>query len=140
MKLKEVMTANVASIPATQSVRDAAKLMEKEDIGMLPVMQDGRSLAGVVTDRDIVTRAVAPGLDLAKTQVSDVMTRSLQVCTEDQSVEEVAELMQAHRLRRIVVLDGRKHPIGVVSLGDLARKSKEAPLVHKTLEHVSTPA
>lgn len=140
MKLKEVMTPNLASIQTNQSIRDAAAMMEKEDIGMLPVTENGRVLAGVVTDRDITVRAVAHGLDPAKTQVADVMTRSLTCCFEDQTVQEAAQVMQQSRLRRVVVLNGDKRPVGVVSLGDLARKSGEGSLVHKTLEQVSTPS
>jgi len=68
------------------------------------------------------------------------MTRSLTCCYEDQTVHEAAQVMQQSRLRRVVVLNGDKRPVGVVSLGDLARKSGEGSLVHKTLEQVSTPS
>ena len=134
--LKDVMTSNVASIPAGASLRDAATVMQKNNIGMLPIVENGNSITGVVTDRDIAVRAVAQGLDPSKTPVADIMTRSLTCCYENQTIDDAAKVMQQERLRRVLVLNSDKRPVGIVSLGDLARRGDHREAPAKALQQV----
>lgn len=121
MKLKEIMTQEVEIVHMDDSVRTAAEKMRYRDIGFLPVY-DGEQLIGVLTDRDIVIRVMAEGVDPKKSLSQDWITQPVVCCYEDQDVDEAARLMEEHQIRRLVVL-GRDddHIVGVVSLGDLAR-------------------
>jgi CBS domain-containing protein len=116
--IREVMTADPRTVDTGATLVDAAREMRDGDVGALIVV-DGGSVAGVVTDRDIVVRAIADGRDPASTRVSDVATTSPVTLTVDQTVDDAIRVMREQDVRRIpVVQDGR--PAGIVSLGDLA--------------------
>ncbi len=123
MKVSEVMTREVKIADPSRSIQDAAKLMEKNDCGSLPV-GEGDRLVGMITDRDIVIRAVAAGL-APSTPIREVMSRELKYCFEDDEIEDVAENMGDIRMRRLPVLNSKKRIVGIVSLGDLARSDDE---------------
>jgi CBS domain-containing protein len=112
------MTADPRTVDTGATLVDAAREMRDGDVGALIVV-DGGSVAGVVTDRDIVVRAIADGRDPGSTRVSDVATTSPVTLTVDQTVDDAIRVMREQDVRRIpVVQDGR--PAGIVSLGDLA--------------------
>jgi CBS domain-containing protein len=116
--IREVMTADPRTVDAGATLADAAREMRDGDIGALIVVENG-SVAGIVTDRDIVVRAIADGKDPGSTRVSDVATMNPVTLTVDQTVEDAIRAMREQDIRRIpVVQDGR--PAGIVSLGDLA--------------------
>jgi CBS domain-containing protein len=116
--IREVMTADPRTIDTGATLVDAAREMRDGDVGALIVV-DGGSVAGIVTDRDIVVRAIADGRDPGSTRVTDVATMSPVTLTVDQTVEDAIRVMREQDVRRIpVVQDGR--PAGIVSLGDLA--------------------
>ncbi len=94
----------------------------------------------MITDRDITVRAVADACDPRSTTVEEVMTPDVVYCFDDQDVQEAARLMQAHQIRRLVVLDRDKRLVGIVSLGDLAVETGDEKLAGKTLEEVSLPS
>jgi CBS domain-containing protein len=137
MKIKGIMTRSVEVMPADGSLQDAAARMKSHDIGALPVIEGGR-LVGLLTDRDIVVRAVSEGKD-PNTTVREVMTRDVVSCREEDSVEDVAHIMKERQIRRVVVLDASKQPVGIVSLGDLAVDTRDDALKGEVLEEVSTP-
>ena len=139
MKLKDILTKNPKIIGPDAMICEAGRLMKQCDIGMLPVC-DGERLVGAITDRDLVVRAVADGYDPLKTKVSDVMTPGICWCFEDQSLEEVARLMEEKQIRRIAVLNRNKRLVGIASLGDFALRSKDEHLTEELLECVSQPA
>jgi osmotically-inducible protein OsmY len=113
--------------------------MEELDVGVLPVCEGGRVI-GMVTDRDIVIRAVASGREPTRTKVCEILSTGVVVAHEDQDVEEAARLMQRHQIRRVpVVRDGRKL-VGIVSLGDLAVKTDDRKQVRQALEDISQPS
>jgi CBS domain-containing protein len=138
MKIKGIMTRSVEVMPADGSLQDAAARMKSHDIGALPVLEGGR-LVGLLTDRDIVVRAVSEGKDPRTTPVREAMTRDVVSCGEDDSVKDVAGIMKGRQIRRVVVLDASKQPVGIVSLGDLAVDTKDDALKGEVLEEVSTP-
>lgn len=118
MQVSERMTSDPKAIAPDDSIRRAAELMEKFDIGALPVCDEGR-LVGIVTDRDITTRATALGSPPDSTNVSEVMTETVHCLPANSDVEEAERLMAAARIRRIPVVDGDRL-VGILSLGDLA--------------------
>jgi CBS domain-containing protein len=116
--IREVMTADPQTVSSDATLEEAAREMQSDDIGAVLVTDNG-GVAGILTDRDIVVRAVAEGRDPSSTKVGDVATREVQTLTPDSSVDDAIKLVREQNVRRIpVVEDGR--PAGIVSIGDLA--------------------
>jgi len=136
MKVFEAMTPNVVSVPPEATIREAAQLMKQLDIGPLPVCDDGR-LVGMLTDRDITLRATAEGLDPKSTPVIEVMTPEVICCFDTDEVEQAALLMQEAQLRRLVVINDDRRPVGVVSLSDIVLQTGDQRLAGQTLEGIS---
>src|SRR5690349_3293267 len=102
----DVMTPGVESTSSTETLRDAARAMREGDFGSMPVVDDGQ-LTGILTDRDIVVRAVAEGLDPAA-RVGDVASRDPVTVEPGEDLDDAMDLMARHRIRRLpVVEDGR---------------------------------
>lgn len=138
MKIQDIMTRNVEVIQPDSALREAADKMKSIDVGSLPVC-DNRKLVGMITDRDIATRAVAEGRDPTGTKVRDAMTPDLIYCYEDQDVKEAAKMMEQHQIRRLPILNREHQLVGIVALGDLAVEAKNK-LSGEVLEEVSEPA
>jgi CBS domain-containing protein len=138
MHIGEIMTKRVDSVSPSQPLVDAAKRMRDDDIGALPVIEDGK-LVGMITDRDIVVRAVAEKVELARARVRDAMsTTNVIHCRRDDTVEEASRKMAEAQVRRLPVLDDHEHVVGIVSLADLARHEDTAES-GKTLREISEP-
>jgi len=117
--VQEVMTANPTSLSASMSIGDAARAMRDDDIGDVIVIDDDNRLCGIVTDRDIVVRAVAEDKHPTEVHLGDICSRSLTTIDPEASVKDAVKLLREHALRRLPVVD-RGRPVGIVSLGDLA--------------------
>lgn len=131
----DVMTPGVESTSSTATLRDAARAMREGDFGSMPVVDDGQ-LTGILTDRDIVVRAVAEGLDPAA-RVGDVASRDPVTVEPGEDLDDAMDLMARHRIRRLpVVEDGRL--VGVVSQADVALGAKEAQ-TGAVVEQISQP-
>jgi len=116
--IREVMTPDPHTVRADATLQDAAREMQQDDIGAV-LVEDNGSVAGILTDRDIVVRAIAAGRDPSSTKVADVATRDVKTLTPDSNVEDAIRIVREQNVRRIpVVQDGR--PAGIVSIGDLA--------------------
>jgi CBS domain-containing protein len=139
MQINEIMTLDVEVIRPDAPISEAAEKMKNLDVGPLPVC-DGQRLVGMVTDRDIVLRAVAEGRDPNTTKVEDVMSPQVAYCFEDQRVEEAAQMMEARQIRRLPILDREKQLVGIVSLGDIAIGTRDEQLAGQVLEEVSAPS
>jgi CBS domain-containing protein len=135
-RIADVMTRQPRVIQPDATVADAAAMMRQLDVGSLPVC-DGTRLIGMLTDRDITTRATADGRDPHLTRVRDVMSSGVAWANEDDPVEEAARIMREHRIRRLPIVDDRHSLVGVVSLGDLAVDVRDDDLSGETLERVS---
>jgi CBS domain-containing protein len=123
MLLKDIMKQNVISVFSDSPVSEAARKMEEHNIGCLPVLQDGQ-IKGILTDRDIVTKAIARGSDPSLTKVADVMQPHVISATAEMDVLEALRLMSLNHVRRLPILeDGRI--VGIVSAMDLARVVQE---------------
>ena len=120
MKLHEVMTKDVETVHPEDTLQTAAKKMRDRNIGFLPVC-DGDRLIGVLSDRDLVVRALADGVNSSVFVGRDLVTSPAIYCFDDQSLDEAAKLMHDNQIRRLVILKrDDKRMVGVISLGDLA--------------------
>jgi CBS domain-containing protein len=124
MKVAEVMTRQVELAKPDDTIQQAAQKMARLDVGVLPVAEGDR-LVGMITDRDIAIRAVGEGKG-PNTRVSEIMTREVKYCYEDEDVEEVARNMAQLQVRRLPVVTRDKRLVGIVSLADIARKHQPA--------------
>lgn len=120
MNIRDVMNPNTETVSPSTTLKDAAGIMAKKDIGFLLIGADDQ-LKGTLTDRDIVLRAVAEGKNLESTTVGDVLTGELLYCKADQDVDQVAQNMSEKKVRRMPVVDEDKRLVGVVSIGDMAQ-------------------
>ena len=136
MKVKEVMRPRADVINEDHTVEEAAKMMAKGDYGSLPVERDDK-MVGMITDRDIVIRVVARGLDPADTKVSECMTEGINYCYEDDDVAVVGQSMISFKVRRMPVINRSKRLVGMLSLGDIANRAQNKNLSHDILSHVS---
>jgi CBS domain-containing protein len=134
MNIRDVMTPNPRTVAPTDSIQSAARIMRDEDTGAVPVVDNGRTV-GMLTDRDIVVRAVAEDGQLDK-QVRDIVTTGVVAATPDMSTREAANLMSEHQIRRLPVVENDRL-VGIVSLGDLAVKDARDRITGDTLEKVS---
>ena len=137
MQVERFMTPDPACCTPDSSVEHVAQLMRDRDVGAIPVVDGLSSLrpVGIVTDRDIVIRAVADG-DFDAT-VADVVTDDVICATPEMSTAEAAELMSEHQIRRLPVTDDDDRLVGIVSLGDLAVKEGRDTRMGETLENIS---
>ena len=134
MKITDVMTPNPKTVKPTDDLQAVARIMRDEDAGSVPVVEDGR-VVGMVTDRDIVIRAVADG-DFECT-VDDVCSDDVVCVRSEMSTAEAQELMSEHQIRRLPVVDEDDRLLGIVSLGDLAVKEGRDARTGETLENIS---
>lgn len=134
----DVMTRNVRTLTPGDTVAAAAKAMDELNVGVIPVCE-GDKLLGVVTDRDIVVRAVAQGLD-GNTPLSKVMSRDVRTARETDDLDTVLADMASSQIRRLPVLDGSERLIGIVSIGDIAVKGQDEEDVGQSLGEISAPA
>ncbi|MER7710888.1 CBS domain-containing protein [Streptomyces werraensis] len=116
--VRDIMTAAPVTVGPQTSVAQAARLMRDHDLGAVLVTDDGR-LRGLVTDRDLVVRSVAEGLDPEETTVVRACSEDLVTVRPDDELDVAVRLMREHAVRRVPVVDGEQ-PVGVLSLGDVA--------------------
>ena len=135
-RVRDVMTANPATVSEKDSIRDVARIMAREDTGIVPVV-DGKKIVGLITDRDIVVRLVAEGKDLANSRVKEVMSRSVRSVKEDTPVDEVLDLMSTEKIRRVPVVNQNNELVGILSIGDIASRDRETGKVGKAIEEIS---
>ena len=122
-KVSELMTSAPVSLSSGQPLTEAAKAMREQGIGSVLVVDDGQ-LKGLVTDRDIVVRAVADGRDPGQTPLADVCSPDLVTVAPNDDADTVVQRMRERRVRRVPVVDGGR-PVGVVSIGDMAIERDE---------------
>lgn len=132
------MTDDLAVVSPDTTVIEVAQLMQKHDVGAVPVCE-GTNIVGLVTDRDIVVRNIAHGRDPHQTQVKDVMTTQVKSISPEMSLSQAAGIMAAQQVRRLPVVD-EERLVGMVSLGDLATKAKYDVELSSTLGEISLPS
>jgi CBS domain-containing protein len=134
MNIREVMTPNPRTVTPGDTIQNAARIMRDEDTGAVPVVDNGRPV-GIVTDRDIVIRAVADGGQLSRT-IGEIVTGSVVCATPDMSTREASQLMSDHQVRRLPVVENDRL-VGIVSIGDLAVKEGKDNRMGDTLQAIS---
>src|SRR6266498_4965722 len=135
--VRDAMTPNVRTASPSQSLADAAELMKLEDVGSVPVVQDGRPV-GIVTDRDIVVRAVAERRDPQAVLVDEIASRELVTVEPEQDLDEALTLMARHQVRRLPVVENDRL-VGVLAQADVAEEAK-AKHAGELVEQISKPA
>lgn len=120
--IRDVMSAGPTTVGASTPVAEAARLMKSDDIGSVPILEDGK-LAGVLTDRDIVLRVVADGLDPQSTTAGEVASREPVTIDPQQNLDEALRLMAEHQVRRLPVVEEDGRLVGVVAQADVAREA-----------------
>ncbi len=134
----DVMTRNVRTLTPSDTVASAAKAMGELNVGVIPVCE-GDKLLGVVTDRDLVVRAVAQGLD-GNTPLAKVMSTDVRTARESDDLDTVLADMASSQIRRLPVLDGAERLVGIISIGDIAVKGQDEEDVGQSLADISSPA
>jgi CBS domain-containing protein len=138
MKVRDIMTKNVAYINPNSTVVEAAQLMQKHNVGSIPVC-DQTGVIGIVTDRDIVVRNIAHGNNPQNTTVKDVMTASVTTATPDMDVDAISKIMAVNQIRRVPVVENNMI-VGMVALGDVAADNRFDTEASEALTEISRPA
>ena len=123
-KVHEVMTDRPRAVTSETTVSEAAQLMKSDDIGSLPIL-DGEQLAGMITDRDIVIRAIAEGKDPRGMPVREVASRELVTVHADEELSTALQLMASQQVRRLPVVDDDGRLVGILAQADVAMEAKE---------------
>ena len=138
MKVSEVMTRGVDPVAPSATVQEAAVQMAEFDVGAVLVGTAGK-LEGVLTDRDIILRVVVEGRNPARVRVANVMSPNLYTCQDDDTVEAAFAEMRERQIRRMPVLGDDGSPVGIVTMGDLAKAVESSEKVAETLREMSEP-
>ncbi len=133
--VRDVMTANPASVSEKDSIRDVARIMAQQDTGVVPVV-NGKKIIGLITDRDIVVRLVAAGKDLGTAKVTEAMSKGVRSVKEDAGVNDVLDLMTKADVRRIPVVNQNDELVGIVSMADIAKTNHDGK-VGEVVEKIS---
>lgn len=136
-RVRDVMTTSVRVTSGSQSLADAAEVMKGEEVGSVPVVEDGR-LVGILTDRDIVVRAVAVQRDPQAVKVAEVASREPVTVEPEQDLDEALELMARHQVRRLPVVEEGGRLVGMLAQADVALEANEKK-VGETVEDISRP-
>jgi CBS domain-containing protein len=136
--VQDVMTRDPSTATPSLTLTEAAQIMKSEDAGALPVVEDGR-LIGIVTDRDIVVRAVAEGVDPRVLTVGDIASRPVVALTPSQDLDEALAMMAQYQVRRLPVVEWDDVVVGILAQADVALNVKEKQ-AGETLEEISRPA
>ena len=141
MQVRDVMTKDPACGTPAATIREAAQLMQRENVGIVPVVEEAgtKRLVGVVTDRDIAIRVVAEGRD-GGTRVRDVMSANrIRTCTPDDDVDDAMEVMADEQVRRIPIVDDRGTLVGIVAQADIVRKTRDEDKAGNIVKEISQP-
>jgi CBS domain-containing protein len=138
MKVKEIMTKDVATLNADDTIERAAQLMNQYNIGSIPVCREEKVI-GIITDRDIALRSVAHGENCGKQTVREVMSSNPVIVNSETDVHDAARIMSERQIRRLPVVENN-NLIGIVSLGDLAVESILKDNAGEALSEISEPA
>jgi CBS domain-containing protein len=136
MQVEQIMSPTVHLADPNMTIRDAARQMRADNVGALPIGENDR-LIGMVTDRDIVVRAVAEERSAGNTTVREVMSEGVCYCFADDDVKQAAQVMAEHQVRRLPVLNRDKRLVGIVALADLGLSEGRA--AQGALEGISEP-
>jgi len=138
MKLGDIMSRDVRTCTMSSSIGDCAKMMEEFKIGFLPVVDDNGVLVGTLTDRDIVRRAVAAGKG-PDAKVEDIYSDEPVHLHSEGTLSDAEDAMMHGRIRRLVIIDDEKKPIGIISLAEIVRNEADPKRLKEVLESILEP-
>lgn len=139
MKVQDIMTRDPASVSPDSSAREAAQVMLREEVGLVPVVDRDNHIMGVVTDRDIAIRCVAEGKD-GSCSVREVMSSGdIATCKVSDELDSLISAMRSEKVRRIPVVDERGGLVGIVAQADIVRKSSDGASAGQTVGKISEP-
>ncbi len=138
LQIKDIMTSQIVYVSPNTTIEQVAQLMQKHNVGSMPVVDDG-GIRGIVTDRDIVVRNVAHGTDPKSLKVSDVMTSQVTMADPYMNVTEASRLMAEKQIRRLPVVENNQL-VGMVALGDLAVDPRLDVEASEALSEISIPS
>jgi CBS domain-containing protein len=138
-KCNEVMTKNPTCCLPNDMVSEAAKLMKKENIGSIPVIENEQTkkLVGIVTDRDLTLKVVAAGLDAKSTKVETVMTSKIVTCMASDDMQKALDAMAEHQLRRIPIVDNNYKIVGIIAQADVATRVDQPEKTAEMVKEIS---
>lgn len=136
---EDVMTPNPICCLPTDNVKDVARIMQRENIGPMPVVDNigSQKLIGIITDRDLAMKIVGEGRDARATQVEAVMTRKVVTCRADDELRIAMKLMSDHQVRRIVIVDKANTVKGIISQADLATRMNQPVKTAEVVKEIS---
>ncbi|MBF5042742.1 CBS domain-containing protein [Aggregicoccus sp. 17bor-14] len=135
---QEVMTRSPRTVSRDSSLQEAARLMRDENVGVVPVVDPGGRLLGLVTDRDLVVRAFTDQRSPEQFRVKEVMTDDVHAVTPETSLVEVIELMGRHQVRRVPVVDREDRLLGIIAMADVANRADQDEELQQALERISS--
>ncbi|HHT89226.1 MAG TPA: CBS domain-containing protein [Clostridiales bacterium] len=136
MKIRDIMTKDIATLRSDDSIEKAARLMKQYDVGSIPVCT-GDKIIGIITDRDIAVRSVAPG-QVDNQRVGDVMSTDLVIGNPDMDVQDAASIMSDRQIRRLPIVENNSL-VGIVSLGDISLEPTAGGSAQEALKNISEP-
>lgn len=137
MKVKEIMSKDIASLRSDDSIERAAQLMKQYNCGSIPVCTQDK-LIGIITDRDIALRSVASGDDVTQQRVGDVMTETVVFASPETDVNDAARLMSDRQIRRLPIVESNRL-VGIVALGDISLEPACQDCAEDALKNISSP-
>jgi CBS domain-containing protein len=137
-KISEVMTDRPRALRPQASIREAAQLMDEEDVGALPIVDDSIRLVGIITDRDIAVRAVGRGRDPERTSVAEIASEEVYALTPDHDLDDALQMMARAQVRRVPVVVRENELVGMISQADIARAGNEKT-TGEVVEAISQP-
>ena len=135
-RCREIMTRNVKTANRETTLQEVSALMRDGDMGAMPVVEDGK-LVGIVTDRDIVVRAIADGKDVSSA-IGDVMTAEVFAARENDFVFEAIRLMGDRQVRRVPIVNDAGELVGIIAMADVALETEDEREIAETLEEISS--
>lgn len=139
MKCAEIMTKNPSCCLPTTPVEKVAQMMESEDVGPIPIVDDlqNKKLLGIVTDRDLTLKVTAKGRDPRQTQVREVMSNNLVTCQADEDLDRALKSMESAQVRRIPVVDNTQRLLGIITVSDIVSRLKDPAKTVEVTEQLS---
>jgi len=140
-RCRELMTTHPVSCSPTDTVRSAAQLMKREDVGFLPVVNDQqhRKVIGIITDRDLVLNIIAEARHADMTTIADIMTAKPVTCRADDDLEQALSAMAQHQIRRVPIVDESEQIVGIIAQADIALRIEDPTAAAEVLRKISKP-
>jgi CBS domain-containing protein len=139
MKCRDIMTKYIKMCRPEASAKDAIKIMNDLNCGVVPVVDEKNEVIGIVTDRDIAIYTIMHGKNPEKTKLEEFMTKDVITVNFDDEIDTAITKMKDYKIRRIPVLDNNKKIVGILSIGDVAVTTSEEHEVFEALENISFP-